>query len=178
MSLISTLTNLIKSAVGEPKVGAEVGVYKGSTSRGLLDAFPDLYLSLVDPWKEWEVGSSYRNHRRTGSHTQEKWDKIYHAAMQNISGESRVSVYRMTSEDAAKGFQDNSLCFAFLDGNHMYENVKQDIEIWTPKVRKGGVIVGHDYGGAYRGVRKAVNEAFKGQQIFIPGDRLWATIIK
>ena len=58
--------------------------------------------------------------------------------MKNISNESRVSVYRMTSESAAKEFEDKSLCFIFLDGNHMRESVRQDIALWISKVRKGG----------------------------------------
>ncbi len=178
MSLKSTIVSLIKSTVGEPKIGAEIGVYKANTSRALLDAFPDLYLSLVDPWREWEEGSSYRNHRRTGKLTQEKWDEVYNTAMQNVSGESRVSVYRMTSETAAKEFEDNSLCFSFLDGNHMRESVKQDIDMWVPKIRKGGIIIFHDFGGKYRGVKKAVLEVFEEDDLILKSDRICGVVIK
>lgn len=177
MSLSSTLISLIKETIGNPITGAEVGVYKGQTSKALLEAFPDLYLALVDPWKEWEEGASYRKHKRTGSHTQEKWDKVYFEAMQNIAGNWKSSVYKMTSEEAAKLFKDESLDFCFLDGNHVYENVKQDIELWTPKIRKGGLFVGHDWGGRYRGVKKAVTRAFRKEDLLLPGDRVWGVII-
>ena len=49
----------------------------------------------------------------------------------------------------------------YLDASHFYEDVKRDIEIWLPLVKKGGIIGGHDYaGGRFAGVKKAVNEKF------------------
>lgn len=178
MSLSSTLIQLIKDTIREPKTGVEIGVYKAKTSIALLNAFPDLYLSLVDPWKEWEEGSSYRKHKRTGSHTQDKWDEVYNEAMQNISDEHRAIVCKMTSEEAVDLFKDKSLDFCFLDGDHTYEKVKEDIKLWTPKVREGGVYTGHDYGGRYRGVMKAVNKAFGRVNVILPGDRVWGVVIK
>jgi len=38
----------------------------------------------------------------------------------------------------------NSLDFLFIDGNHMYEFVKMDFEMYSPLVRKGGIIAFHD----------------------------------
>jgi predicted O-methyltransferase YrrM len=45
----------------------------------------------------------------------------------------------------AKEFEDESLDFVFIDGNHAYEWVVQDIALWSKKVRKGGIIYGHDF---------------------------------
>lgn len=179
MSLSSTLIKLIKVTIGEPKTGVEIGVYKAKTSKALLFTFPDLCLSLVDPWKEWEEGSSYRKHKRTGNHTQDKWDQVYNEAMKNIAlDEHRAIVCKMTSEEAVDLFKDRSLDFVFLDGSHIFEDVKQDIEVWTPKVKKGGLLCGHDYGGRYCGVKKAVTRAFRGYDIMLLGDRVWGVMIK
>jgi hypothetical protein len=47
--------------------------------------------------------------------------------------------------DAVKDFKDESLDFAFIDGNHSFEYVINDIAEWSKKVRVGGIISGHDY---------------------------------
>lgn len=65
------------------------------------------------------------------------------------------------SFDRAKEFEDNSIDMLFIDGNHTYEFVKKDIESFLPKMKKGGVIAGHDYNDCHPGVIQAVNEAFK-----------------
>jgi Methyltransferase domain len=49
-----------------------------------------------------------------------------------------------------------------LDANHSYESVKEDIEAWFPKVKKGGLFAGHDY-IHWAGVKKVVDEIFKKQ---------------
>jgi hypothetical protein len=55
------------------------------------------------------------------------------------------TIIRKTSFDAAKDFSDESLDFVYIDGAHDFKNVTDDINIWSKKVRKGGVISGHDY---------------------------------
>jgi predicted O-methyltransferase YrrM len=69
-----------------------------------------------------------------------------------------VTPMRLASNDAVNSFQDNSIDFLFIDADHTYEGCKQDIELWLPKVKTGGVIAGHDYDWA--GVKQAVDEKF------------------
>ena len=49
------------------------------------------------------------------------------------------------SYDVVNNYQDNSIDFLFIDGAHDYESVKKDLIDWYPKVKKNGVIAGHDY---------------------------------
>lgn len=63
----------------------------------------------------------------------------------------------------AEKYYNESFDFVFIDADHTYESVKNDILTWLPKVKKGGVIAGHDYfseGEGYEGLRKAVIEIF------------------
>ena len=54
---------------------------------------------------------------------------------------------RMTSHQASKMFSDNSLDFVYIDANHSYESVREDLKIWYPKVTNGGYLFGDDYLG-------------------------------
>jgi predicted O-methyltransferase YrrM len=56
-----------------------------------------------------------------------------------------VEFLEMMSEDAVKHIPDNSLDFVYIDANHKYDFVMLDILLWSRKVRKGGVVSGHDY---------------------------------
>ena len=61
------------------------------------------------------------------------------------------------SVEIAETFADEIIDFLFLDGDHEYESVKKDIEVWLPKVEKGGMVCFHDY-NSWKGVTQAVDE--------------------
>ena len=69
-----------------------------------------------------------------------------------------VELIKSDSSAAASFFENESLDFVFIDGNHWYDYVKKDIEAWLPKIKKGGMISGHDY--EENGVSTAVRETF------------------
>jgi hypothetical protein len=69
------------------------------------------------------------------------------------------------SDKAVNKIQDEELDFVYIDGNHRYEYVKKDIELYYPKVKKGGLISGHDYKKNEPGVIKAVHESFASNKI-------------
>ena len=52
---------------------------------------------------------------------------------------------KMPSLQAVQQFADESLDFVFIDGSHEYEDIKKDIVAWLPKVKRGGILAGHDY---------------------------------
>jgi predicted O-methyltransferase YrrM len=87
-----------------------------------------------------------------------------------------ISLVQKTSDDAVLDFNDESFDFIYIDGIHQYENVKQDIINYLPKVKKGGVIGGHDYGPHWPGVKVAVDEMFgKPDKVF--KDTSWIKFI-
>jgi len=55
--------------------------------------------------------------------------------------------------------EDKSVDFVFIDTEHTYEMIKEELDKWYPKVKDGGIIAGHDYRD---GVAKGVNEFFGG----------------
>jgi hypothetical protein len=86
---------------------------------------------------------------------------LYEEFLANVKPVSRQLVpLRMTSLKGANFFPDQCIDSVFIDAAHDYENVKADIAAWLPKVKKGGVIAGHDYMCGWPGVDRAVAEAF------------------
>lgn len=172
---------MIRDAVGEPTLGAEIGVFKGQMAAALREAFPKCELLLVDPWQAWQAGDSYYdNHKRTGKLTELDWDEVYHEAFNRMieaGGKNRIS--RTTSKWASRMVEPQTFDFVFIDANHSYVDVKNDIELWLPKVRPGGLICGHDYGGRYKGVARAVHNVLGKDDLIIPGNRtrLWGFVV-
>jgi hypothetical protein len=142
----------------EKLVGAEIGVWDGMTSEALLRDFPQLELWMIDPWRPYGGASIL------GEQPQEGFDRARESAhwWTDFAGQRR-HVLAEASPGAAAHFADESLDFAFLDGNHLYESVQADILAWWPKIKRGGLLTGHDYGvhrdaGGPWGVRRAVDE--------------------
>jgi len=142
-------------------VGAEVGVYKAELSETLLRAYPNLTLHMIDPWCHHPEGTRYA---KTGDvrakRTQEWWDGLLKKINKKMEfAKERAKIMRETSVEAAEKIKDFSLDFVFIDGDHSYEAVCEDIRIWTPKVRAGGLVGGHDYDNPLcPQVKKAVDE--------------------
>ena len=133
------------------EVGCLWGGFTWYGARIAVDNFSEW--TCVDPWKG---GSS--------DLTEDwDWDDIYEGFKLNMRDAGlldHINIKRMRSVDAAKDFEDNSLDLVFIDGDHSYECCKEDIEAWWPKLKKGGVMLGHDYGPKHPGVIKAVKEKF------------------
>jgi hypothetical protein len=78
----------------------------------------------------------------------------------------RIDIIRKRSLDHVKDVPDGSLDWVYLDGFHEFDWIMQDIINWVPKVRKGGIVAGHDYYPFYRsGVIEAVDVYVKTHNI-------------
>lgn len=68
-------------------------------------------------------------------------------------------IYPIVNDSAfAPGYIAEKMDFVFLDAEHEYMSVKQDIVAWWPWVKIGGTIAGHDYVNDWPGVIEAVDE--------------------
>jgi len=119
------------------KKGAEIGVCRGWYSMILCDRIPGLHLYCIDPWK------SYPDY--TENHHDQKGMDEYCSATKHRMRKRNCTIIRKTSMEAVKDFEDGSLDFVFIDGNHSFEYVTEDIAAWSKKVRVGGIVSGHDY---------------------------------
>ena len=180
---VKSIIQLIEQHCPDPADGAEVGVWKGETSAELGKAFPRCHLHLVDCWKEWKPGDVYYDkHKVMGRLTQDEWDNVFREAHHNVESTGvAFTVVNATTLKGAEFVDDSSLDFVFLDANHMYEEVKADILAWRPKVRPGGLILGHDYKGVWDsrgiwGISKAVHEIFGESRVISKPGLIWAVV--
>lgn len=118
-------------------VGVEIGVSLGSHADGLLKTYPQLELYLVDPYLDY-------NDREGLIMDMEKTGEEAHKLL-DIYG-NRAKWIKKLSTDAALDFEDESVDFVYIDGCHLMAEVEKDLRVWYPKVKKGGIFAGHDYG--------------------------------
>ena len=143
-----------KGLVGD---GVEIGVLFAEYSECILATWPG-QLHLVDPWIQ-QPAKIYKD----GCNSVD-FDEAIEVARNRLQAYGdRAKFWRMFSIDAASHFKDESLSFAYIDGNHSYKYAKLDIETWWKKVVKGGILGGHDYYDTkshYQdcGVKSAVDE--------------------
>ncbi len=151
------------------KIGVEIGVSTGGHSESILRTTDVEKLYSIDPWIENPV-------LHLGGRS--NYDVLFYRVRSRLAkyGERSV-VIRNFSYNVVNQFDDASLDYIFIDGNHHYEAVKQDLEMWYPKLRAGGVMGGDDYATSWPGVPKAVNEFFEKCSISVNQDqqqkRIW-----
>jgi predicted O-methyltransferase YrrM len=118
------------------KVGAEIGVEQGIFSEIICQQNPGIRLYCVDAWRAYK---GYRDHTR-----QEKLDRYFEETTQRLSPYN-TAIIRDWSMDALKAIEDESLDFVYIDANHDFKHVAEDIAEWSKKVKPGGIVAGHDY---------------------------------
>lgn len=119
------------------KVGVEVGVLQGKYLFMLCKLNPQMKLYGVDPWKVYNDYPDLSD--------QKTFDLFYEQTKEKLASFSNYELIRESSMDAIKKFEDESLDFVYIDANHEDPYISEDIIEWSKKVRKGGIISGHDY---------------------------------
>jgi hypothetical protein len=118
------------------RVGVEVGTERAIFAKRICVTNPQMKLYCVDPWTAYK---GYREHVSQG-----KLDDFYAEAKWRMAS-FNAALVRKFSVEAASDFKDESLDMVYIDGNHNLLNVIQDLWHWTPKVKSGFLVCGHDY---------------------------------
>ncbi len=115
-------------------IGVEIGVFGGKNSHSLLKYSDIKMLYLVDPYKgDYEEFS------------QKKLDKEFKKAKRKLRKyKDKITWIRKKSKDAINEIP-NNLDFVYIDGDHRYNFVKKDIEMYYSKLKEGGLLAGHDF---------------------------------
>jgi hypothetical protein len=117
-------------------IGVELGVWRGSHAARLLKRKTIAKLYLVDPYlPHGEVLDRVR------------MERCYRIAFRRVNRfePRRWDFKLLTLTLAAMTFADSSLDFIYIDANHSEAAVYQDLTLWLPKIKSGGLIGGHDW---------------------------------
>jgi hypothetical protein len=142
------LINEVANSEHSSRIGVEVGLWKADFAQIMLMEDKLLNWIGVDPYSLYG-----KRHRK-----QKDWDAIHERVLNKMSTfGKRFRLIRSTPYEAVESLP-NNIDFIFIDGNHNYDYVLNDITILERKVKPGGIMAGHDYSTPKEGVRRAVNE--------------------
>lgn len=119
---------------GKAVKGAEIGVAKGVNSESILKELNVEKLYLIDIWENYEKIDYVRSNIYQN----------YKTVLKKFRKDKRVRIIKDFSMNSLHYIEDNSLDFVYIDANHIYKYVYRDIELWSKKVKWGGVVAGHD----------------------------------
>jgi predicted O-methyltransferase YrrM len=131
----------------------EIGVFKGEFSAAILRLNQPRRLFLIDTWSPDAIDLANFDADSICASVRDRFADAIRAGT--------VTVIREPSATAAARFSDTSLDWIYIDGDHRYDAVRQDLELYFPKLRIGGYIVCDDYhyaGNFGDGVTRAVDE--------------------
>lgn len=121
--------------------GAEIGVCQGRYSEELCRRIPNLErLLCIDPWQAFNGNRPEGWGRRQDFH-----DANYADAVRRLAAYPAARLIKAPSLEAVQSVPLGSLDFVFIDGNHRFDAVMQDLIAWAPRVRPGGIVAGDDY---------------------------------
>ena len=145
-----TSIEFIKNKLGNNLIGVEIGVEAGLHAFEVNKCLDIRKFYLVDIWGKYKQETGFYN-----------YEVNYERVKKKFKNNKNVFVIKGKSIEIANRFTDNSLDFVYIDANHQYEYVRNDIEFWTKKVKINGYVCGHDYFDKFPGVIKATNEFVK-----------------
>jgi hypothetical protein len=134
------LGDIMQSLNGKSMI--EIGVRSGEFAAGVLPKWPSFEAYYgIDPWRHQTDGYTDPSNGNDGQHennylTTQKILKKYG---------DRIHLIRSYSLDLAPLFQDKSIDFIYIDARHDYCSVLEDLMLYYPKLKCGGVMAGHDF---------------------------------
>jgi len=143
----------------------EIGVAEGIFSNQILDRLTPEKLYLLDPWQSGHDKNSKTktysgpiSGSLTAYSNEDQKNKIEANLKEKIKT-NQVVINQGYSYDFVDSYKDDYFDFVYIDGCHLYECVKADLEMFLPKLKSDGLMCGHDYFKYSNfGVIEAVNE--------------------
>ena len=145
--LIGMINDILKT---KPKISTlvEIGSHLGESTTIFLAYEQIEKMYCVDPWNQDPI-----------------YEETFDSRLQPFRESRKCIKLKEFSEQASKKFSNNSIDMVYIDGNHDYEYVKSDIDVWYPKIINGGIMSGHDYTNDHPGTKLAIDEFINKKQL-------------
>lgn len=151
--------------VGVNGYAVEVGTFSGENAVIMAKYFNRVV--TIDPWL-----NGYDKDDHASSADMAEVEKKY---LERTEPFINISHIKLPSIEASKQFDDESVDLVYLDGDHQTDAVVADIDAWKPKVRKGGILAGHDIN--MEKVHNALKQRLMGATAKVFTDSSWGIII-
>ena len=146
----------LKQQIPENSLVVEIGVLHGDFSELILNILSPSKLFLVDPYIINE--NTYSDGLTTSYSTEHDYVSILRRFQSQIYNK-QIIIDKNYSYISVNKYTDGTIDAVYLDGSHLYEDVKKDLNDWLPKLKEGSLICGHDYVNISNfGVIQAVDE--------------------
>jgi predicted O-methyltransferase YrrM len=140
------------ASIKKYKTYVELGVWKGHSVSYLASKLKgrNVKIYAVDIFEDWDKNKKVLDEVKYVT-------ELYNENLINEGVRNMITDIRSISWEAADNFKEGEVDFVFIDADHTYNSVIKDIKAWLPKIKKGGIISGHDYFTS-PGVKSAVDE--------------------
>ena len=140
--------------VAQNLVWVELGVFKGDFSKKIYEISKPKLLHLVDTFPNMMVSGD-----KDGNNIVEADISSVPELLEAYFNTAAVRIHKMTTDAFLNQLPDKSVDIVYIDADHAYDAVKSDLNLALPKIKKNGLLTGHDYcPSQFPGVYNAVNE--------------------
>ncbi len=158
-------------------IGAEIGVAFGGHAESILQNTSINKIYCIDSYKHYPGSTDSFCLLNGQTYGQPEYDTMYEFTKERLDKFNNRAILIREESEAASKLINETLDFVFIDAQHTPQAVINDINLWYPKIKNGGVMSGHDYNHpCFPGVAEAVNSFFNGKSIHAEDGYVWWVI--
>jgi len=132
-------TEFVKAHLGSDLICVEVGVRSGEHALAMLE-LPIKQLYLIDSYDPYLDIDEWCEASKQSEYLHDLVGRIREHTFRH-----KVRIILADSQAISQQFENGTLDYVYIDANHKYEAIKEDIKNWFPKIKPHGVLAGHDF---------------------------------
>ena len=146
----------------------EIGSYMGESTFIFASQLLFKEIHCIDPFEGPEEFNTMSN-RTWGEVKREFWTNTRHW--------DNITLHQNYSYNTDHIFPDEHFDVIYIDGDHSYDSVIRDLNLYMPKLKHGGIICGHDYSHVHPETVKAINDYFGKEPEMQFQDSSWVCLL-
>jgi hypothetical protein len=136
------LCNVVEKLLGDRLYIIEIGAYAGHGTEIISNIFPNSRIHSVDMWAPYEESCSSYDRAKQGAELREA-ELEFDIRTESRSNVTKVKMSSVEYADILISPYD-MVEWVYIDGNHDTDYFMADLTVWLPKIKRGGIISGHD----------------------------------